>query len=399
MINLDQIRKNVTEGYDWATTVFRHLHQHPELSFEEYETSKYITNKLHEIGINQITSVADTGILATIEGLKKGRSIGLRADIDALPIQEETDLPYASINTGVMHACGHDMHTAALLSAAKVLWENRQDIEGTIYLLFQPGEEMFPGGASKVLESGILDNKGIEAFAALHVSPEIETGKVGIRPGMYMASGDEIHVEVRGKGGHAALPHTLDDTVLAAASIVVNLQQLVSRIGDTRIPTVLSIGKFIANGATNIIPSTVKLEGTFRTMNEEWREKAHERITDIIESTAKAHHTVAAVDIKKGYPCLINNPRLTNDARAALIENLGADNVIDLDIRMTTEDFGFISNRFPSVFFRLGVGGAEESSGMLHNGKFIANEKALKTGTLALVTLAKTLLERTDKPL
>jgi amidohydrolase len=393
MINLDQIKQEVTESYAWTTSIFRHLHQHPELSFEEHETSKFIANTLREIGITDITTVAGTGLLAAIEGSKEGKSIGLRADIDALPIQEETNLPYASANSGIMHACGHDMHTAVLLSAAKVLWENRRSIVGTIYLLFQPGEEMFPGGASKVLESGILDSKGIEAFAALHVSPEIETGKVGIRPGMYMASGDEIHIEVKGKGGHAALPHTLDDTVLAASSIVVNLQQLVSRIGDTRIPTVLSIGKFIANGATNIIPSTVKLEGTFRTMNEEWRAKAHHRITEIIESTAKAYHTEATVDIKKGYPCLINNSQITSKARAAFIENLGIENVIDLDIRMTTEDFGFISNRYPSVFFRLGVGGAENSSGMLHNGKFIANEKALKTGTIALITLAKTLLE------
>ncbi|WP_320053655.1 M20 family metallopeptidase [uncultured Acetobacteroides sp.] len=393
MINLDQIKQEVTESYDWATSIFRYLHQHPELSFEEHETSKFIANTLRKIGITDITSVAGTGLLAAIEGSKEGKSIGLRADIDALPIQEETNLPYASANSGCMHACGHDMHTAVLLSAAKVLWKNRHNIEGTIYLLFQPGEEMFPGGASKVLESGILDSKGIEAFAALHVSPEIETGKVGIRPGMYMASGDEIHIEVKGKGGHAALPHTLDDTVLAASSIVVNLQQLVSRIGDTRIPTVLSIGKFIANGATNIIPSTVKLEGTFRTMNEEWRAKAHQRITEVIESTAKAYHTEAIVDIKKGYPCLINNPQITSKARATFIENLGIENVIDLDIRMTTEDFGFISNRYPSVFFRLGVGGVEGSSGMLHNGKFIANEKALKTGTFALITLAKSLLE------
>jgi amidohydrolase len=396
MINFDQIKQSVSENYRWASTIFRHLHQHPELSFEEHETSKYITNKLREIGIEDITSVADTGILAAIKGAKEGKSIGLRADIDALPVQEETTLSYASINSGIMHACGHDMHATILLSAAKLLWENRQDIEGTIYLLFQPGEEMFPGGASKILESGILDNKSIEAFAALHVSPEIETGKVGIRSGMYMASGDEIHVEVRGKGGHAALPYTLDDTVLAASSIVVNLQQLVSRIGDTRIPTVLSIGKFIANGATNIIPSTVKLEGTFRTMNEDWRAKAHERITEIIESTAKAFHAEAIVDIKKGYPCLINNPLITNKAKNTLIENLGTENVIDLDIRMTTEDFGFISNRYPSVFFRLGVGGAEGSSGMLHNGKFIANEDALTTGALAMVLLAKTLLEHAD---
>ncbi len=394
MINLDQIKQQIAENYSWGTTVFRHLHQHPELSFEEYETSKYISNKLQEIGITDITSIADTGILATIKGAKRGKSIGLRADIDALPIEEETNLPYTSANRGIMHACGHDMHSAALLCAAKVLWENRQSIKGTIYLLFQPGEEMFPGGAKKVLESGILDDKDIEAFVALHVSPEIETGKIGIRPGMYMASGDEIHIEVKGKGGHAALPHTLDDTVLAASSIVVSLQQVASRIGDARIPTVLSIGKFTANGATNIIPSSVKLEGTFRTMNEEWRAIAHERIKEIAESTAKAHHTEAVVDIKKGYPCLTNNPQITDKARTAFIENFGSGNVIDLDIRMTTEDFGFISNCYPSVFFRLGVGGINGSSGMLHNGRFIANENALKTGTFALTILVKTLLEQ-----
>jgi amidohydrolase len=396
MINLEQIRQNIAESYQWALSIRRHLHQHPELSFEEYETSKFIAKTLHDIGIpykTHITEVADTGLLVTIEGAKKGKVVALRADIDALPIQEDTNLPYASVNSGVMHACGHDIHTATLLYAAKLLWENRDSLEGTIYLLFQPGEECFPGGARKVLDSGILNDKGIEAFAALHVSPEIAAGKVGIRPGMYMASGDEIHIEINGKGGHAALPHTLDDTVLAASSVVVNLQQLVSRMGDVRIPTVLSIGKFIANGATNIIPSTVKLEGTFRTMNEEWRTKAHERITEIVESTAKAHHTKAIVDIRKGYPCLINNPELTEKVRTAFVENMGAENVIDLDIRMTTEDFGFISNRYPAVFFRLGVGGDENSSGMLHNSRFIANEEALKTGVFALLTLVHTLLK------
>lgn len=363
----------------------------PEISFEEYETSDYISNILSGIGIPH-SKVAGTGILALIEGGGKGKIVGLRADIDALPIQEETNLPYASRKNGVMHACGHDIHAATLLFAAKVLWEHRDKIKGSIYLLFQPGEEVFPGGASIVLNSGILDDKKIEAFAALHVSPEIECGKVGIRPGMYMASGDEIHIEIKGKGGHAALPHTLDDTVLAASSVVVALQHLTSRIGDARIPTVLSIGKFIANGATNIIPSNIKLEGTFRTMNEEWRKKAHERIVEIVESTAKAHHTQAIIDIKKGYPCLINNQEKTIQVRSAFVENLGANNVIDLDIRMTTEDFGYISKRYPSVFFRLGVGGVSESSGILHNSNFIADEDSLKTGAFAMILAAETLL-------
>lgn len=392
MINRELLKQQIEASYQWAVERFCHLHQHPELSFQEFETSKYISSTLSEIGIPHVTGVAGTGILATIEGGKEGKAIGLRADIDALPIIEETKIPYASRNNGVMHACGHDMHTTSLLLAAKLLWQHKAEIAGTIYLLFQPGEECFPGGASLVLQSGILDDKNITAFAALHVSPEIECGKVGLRPGMYMASGDEIHLEIKGKGGHAALPHTLDDTVLAASSVVVALQQLVARVGDTRVPSVLSIGKFIANGATNIIPSTVKLEGTFRTMNEEWRAKAHERITEIVEATAKAHHTQAVVDIKKGYPCLVNNPKLTQEVRKAFIDTLGADNVIDLDIRMTTEDFGFISNRYPSVFFRLGVGGIKESSGILHNGEFIANQEALKTAALAIITTAETLL-------
>ena len=392
MINKELLKHNIDTHFNWAVGHRRHLHQHPELSFEEYQTSAYIASVLDEIGI-PYNIVAETGILAVIEGGKKGKSIGLRADIDALPIQEETNLPFASLKKGVMHACGHDIHTATLLYAAKILWTTRSDIKGTIYLLFQPGEESFPGGASLVLSSGILNDKNIEAFAALHVSPEIDAGKVGLRPGMYMASGDEIHVEIKGKGGHAALPHTFDDTVLAASSVVVALQQVVARKGDARIPSVLSIGKFIANGATNIIPSSVKLEGTFRTMNEEWREKAHQHITQIIEQTCKAHNTTAIVDIRKGYPCLINNASITNKLRNCFIENIGQANTIDLDIRMTTEDFGFISNNYPSVFFRLGVGGVKESTGVLHNGGFIANEEALKTGALAMVLAAETLLE------
>lgn len=391
MINKEQLKHNIDSYFNWALAHRRHLHQHPELSFEEFQTSAYITSILNEVGI-PFSTVAGTGILAAIKGGKSGKSIGLRADIDALPIQEETSLPFASTNSGVMHACGHDIHTATLLYVARLLWEFRSEIEGTVYLLFQPGEESFPGGASLVLSSGILDDKNIEAFAALHVSPEIETGKVGIRPGMYMASGDEIHIEIKGKGGHAALPHTFDDTVLAASSTVVALQQLVARRGDARIPTVLSIGKFIANGATNIIPSSVKLEGTFRTMNESWREQAHRHIEEIVVHTCSAHGTNALVDIRKGYPCLINNPALTDKVRTVFIENLGDDNTIDLDIRMTTEDFGYISNIYPSVFFRLGVGGVAESSGVLHNCGFIANEEALKTGAMAMILAAETLL-------
>lgn len=394
MINLNHAKQDIDQNYEWALSNFKHLHQHPEISFEEFETQKFIISKLKEIGITEIEEVAGTGVFAAIHGDIKGKAIGLRADIDALPIQEETDLPYASKNAGVMHACGHDIHTSTLLLAAKILWENRKSIQGTIYLLFQPGEELLPGGASKVLESGILNDKNIEAFAALHVSPEIPTGKIGLRSGMYMASGDEIHIDVKGKGGHAALPHTIDDTVLAASSIVVNLQQLVSRSGDARIPSVLSIGKFIANGATNVIPSTVHLEGTFRTMNEEWRAKAHKRIVEIIEGTAKAYHTEASIDIRKGYPCLVNSPLLTEKAKEEIVRALGNDNLLNLDIRMTTEDFGFISNRYPSVFFRLGVGTENYASTPLHNCSFIANPEAIKTGTLSLLCLANTMLEK-----
>lgn len=415
MINVEKIRLCVDENFGWATSIRRHLHMHPELSFREFETSKFIAKTLEEIGIPYTLldlpyssaqsrllqaagalngSSVNSGILAVIEGALGGPAIGLRADIDALPILEETNLSFASVNSGVMHACGHDMHTSALLLAAKALWESRLDLAGTVYLLFQPGEECLPGGAKLVLDSGILDDKKIEAFVALHVSPEIDAGKVGIRPGMYMASGDEIHIEIKGKGGHAALPHTLNDTVLAASSVVVALQQLVARLGDSRTPSVLSIGKFIANGATNIIPSSVKLEGTFRTMNEEWRAAAHKHITDMVEATAKAHQTTAVVDIRKGYPCLINDPAKTLAVRNELIENLGKDSVVDLDIRMTTEDFGFISNRYPSVFFRLGVGGESKSSGVLHNSKFIAREDALKTGALSLISAINALLKQ-----
>ena len=393
MLNLNLCKKIIDENYEWAIKNRRHLHQHPELSFEEYETSKYISKILTNIGIPHINGIANTGILATIKGKETGKAIGIRADIDALPIEEENELSFKSINQGIMHACGHDIHTSILLYVAKILWENKSNLEGTVYLLFQPGEECLPGGASKVIESGILNDKNIEAFLALHVSPEIETGKIGLRSGMYMASGDEIHIEVSGKGGHAALPQTLNDTVLSASSIVVGLQQLVSRNGDSRIPSVLSIGKFIANGATNVIPSVVKLEGTFRTMNETWRKEAHSRIREIVEFTAKAYNTHAHVDIRNGYPCLINDPILTAKIKEKFIQTIGNENILDLDIRMTTEDFGYISNLYPSVFFRLGVGGIPESSNQLHSSKFIANEEALKTGTLAMLAAAKALLE------
>lgn len=359
----------------------RHLHQHPELSFKEYETANFIEHKLKSFGITNFKRIVDTGIIALIEGKKPTKKvIALRGDIDALPIQEENEVDYKSVNSGVMHACGHDVHTSSLLGVAKILHELKNDFEGTIKLIFQPGEEKIPGGASLVIKEGGLENPKPTGIIGQHVYPQLEAGKVGFKSGMYMASADEIYVTVKGKGGHAALPQQNIDPVLIASHIVVALQQIVSRAAHPTIPSVLSFGKIIGNGATNIIPDEVKLEGTFRTMNEEWRANAHVKMKKMAEDIAEGMGGKCDFEIKKGYPFLVNDDELTQKAKNAAIEFLGKDNVVDLDLRMTAEDFAFYTHVVPGCFYRLGIKNEEKDiqSG-LHTSTFNIDEEALET--------------------
>ncbi|MFV0344813.1 MAG: M20 family metallopeptidase [Bacteroidales bacterium] len=375
--------------FEDVVSIRRYLHKHPELSFQEENTSNYISGELEKLGIPYRKGIAEYGILGVIDTGRKGKTIALRADMDALPIEESNGCDYASVNKGVMHACGHDVHSANLLGAARVLNEIKSSLKGKILLIFQLGEESFPGGAKLMLEDGLFSEHTPDLIIGMHVYPELDAGSVGFKSGMYMASGDEVHLTIRGKGGHAALPDKLTDTVLASANILTSLQQVVSRNSPPAVPSVLSFGKFIANGATNIIPDEVNISGTFRTMDEEWRARAKERISEVATSVAAAHGVSCEVNINHGYPFLVNDEKSTNWAIAKTREFLGEDKVHPLDIRMTCEDFAYYSQQYPVVFFRLGTKNPDSISvRSLHTSDFDIDERALLAGVKTMSCLA-----------
>lgn len=361
--------------------VRRYLHQHPELSFQEFDTQKFIKKALVEIGISEIEVVAKTGLLVTIHGKKEGKTRLLRADIDALPIEELNETSYVSKNKGVMHACGHDAHTASLLLCAKILFELRNEIKGTIKLLFQPGEEVYPGGATLVQKEKAYQDLGNLPHIGQHVMPSIPVGKVGFKEGKFMASMDEIFLTVKGKGGHAAMPETFIDPVLIASHIMVAAQQLVSRMASPKTPSVLSFGKVVANGAINIIPDEVHLEGTFRTLDAEWREEALKKFKKLVSGIAESMGASCEVKINRGYPHLVNDEQLTERLRDNAISYLGSENVVELDPMMVAEDFAYYSHQNPSCFYLLGVGNIEKkiTSG-LHTPTFDIDEGSLEIG-------------------
>ncbi len=393
-----KIQTLARQNHKQVISIRRHLHQHPELSFQEQNTSLFIQKQLDEIGIPYKSGYVKTGIVAHIHGQMKSsakpRVVALRADMDALPIQELGNLPYKSKNQGVMHACGHDVHTASLIGCAMILNDLKSQFSGTVKLIFQPAEEYLPGGAKGMIDQGALNNPEPDIVIGQHVEPELETGTVGFRPGKYMASADEIYLTVKGKGGHGGIPHTISDTVLAASQIIVALQQIVSRKIPASIPAVLSFGRFIAGGATNVIPDEVQMAGTLRMMNEEWRSKTHQYIKDIAEATARAYHVNCLVDNKLGYPFLVNHEQSTLKARNYSSQYLSESAVNDLDIRMTGEDFAYFSQKYPSVFYRLGVKktGAEEHVS-LHSPYFDIDENALQTGMGLMSWLAVSFLK------
>lgn len=375
------IKEFADKYFDQVVKIRRHLHQNPELSFQEYETSKYIINLLEDWGIKYRSGIAKTGIECIIEGKNPHKKvIALRADMDALPITEQNNIPYKSIHNGIMHACGHDAHTASLLGTLLILNALKNQFEGSIKFIFQPAEELLPGGARQMIEEGILKNPEPEFILGQHVYPDLPVGKVGFRKGMYMASSDELYLTVKGKGGHGAMPQKISNTVLAASEIILALQQIPNQLAPENIPTVLSIGKVIANGATNVIPNEVHLEGTFRTMNEVWRKEAHEKIEDISTEIAKKHKATVNIEIRKGYPVLVNSESHTNKVVKYAKSFLGEDQVTQLDIRMTAEDFAYYSQKIPATFYRLGTSSGHASEFPLHSSKFNINEKSLKTG-------------------
>jgi len=360
----------------------RHLHTHPELSELEFKTADYICATLDSYGIQFTRGVGGNGIVAKIEGKQpQTNTLALRADMDALPINELNVCDYKSQHPGVMHACGHDVHMASLLGASKILNELRAEFEGTIRLIFQPSEEKFPGGALAMIKEGVLKNPVPERIIGQHVLPTLETGKVGFKAGRYMASTDEVYLTIKGRGGHSATPELNTDTVLIASHIIVALQQVVSRMAPPGIPTVLSFGRVIADGRTNIIPSEVKIDGTFRTFDETWRAKAHEKITTLAKGMAESMGGTCDVFIDHGYPFLVNDDLATSEAKALAQQYLGSENVVDLDQRMTAEDFAYYSHIIPACFYRLGVKDPSwEKIRNLHTPEFDADERSLETG-------------------
>ncbi|WP_374950555.1 M20 family metallopeptidase [Mucilaginibacter sp.] len=375
--------------FDDVVATRRHLHSHPELSFHEVETSVFVAQKLTKLGL-EYHKMADTGLVALIKGDKPSdKVVALRADMDALPILEANDVPYKSQNPGVMHACGHDAHTSSLLGTAKILTELKSEFGGTIKLIFQPAEEKLPGGASLMIQQGVLENPKPGAVLGQHVMPLIDAGKVGFRAGKYMASTDELYVTVKGKGGHGAQPQQNVDPVIITAHILTALQQVVSRFADPKSPSVLSFGKVIANGATNVIPNEVYLEGTFRTMDEKWRGEAHVKMKKMAEGIAESMGGSCEFTIMRGYPFLINEEVLTNATRSHAEDYLGKENVLDLDIWMAAEDFAYYSQVADSCFYRLGT--RNEARGItssVHTPTFDVEEDAFKISTGLMAYLA-----------
>ncbi|HBH22555.1 MAG TPA: amidohydrolase [Cytophagales bacterium] len=369
----------------------RHLHAHPELSFKEFNTARYIADVLRNMGLEPEEGIAGTGVVALIRGKNPDKKCtALRADIDALPITEENEVSYKSTNQGIMHACGHDVHSSSLLGVAYILNEIKDQFEGTVKLIFQPGEEKAPGGASKMIEEGVLNNPRPQHILGQHVMPYIPVGKVGFKEGVYMASADEIYLTVKGKGGHGAMPDKTVDPIVITSHIIVALQQIVSRKVDPKLPSVLTFGKIQGLGATNIIPSEVKIDGTFRTLNEKWRFEAHEHIRKMASGIAESMGATCEVDILKGYPFLENDEELTDKSKQLAKDYLGEGNVIDLDIWMAAEDFAYYSQEMDACFYRLGT--RNESKGIVsgvHTPTFDIDEEALEIGPglMAWITL------------
>ena len=362
--------------------VRHHLHAHPELSYQEFETSKFIQQKLKEYNI-PFEIKATTGVVGLIKGKNpESRVIALRADMDALPITEQNEVPYKSKNPGVMHACGHDVHSSCLLGASKILSETKSDWEGTVKLFFQPGEEKNPGGASLLIKDGALENPRPEAIFALHVNPQLEIGNLSFREGITMVSADELYITIKGKGGHAAAPHLTTDTILIASHLIVSLQQIISRNNNPFSPSVLSITSIQGGHTTNVIPTEVKLMGTFRAMNEEWRFKAHELIRKQTKELVASMGAEADVHIDVGYPCVYNNKELYTKARKIAEDFMGdANKVGETEMRMGAEDFGYYSQEIPGCFFRLGT--ANKAKGItagVHTPMFNIDESAIEIG-------------------
>ncbi len=398
---IQKIKELAAKQANEVIAIRRHLHQHPELSFEEINTSAFVCSILDKYKISYKKGIVKTGIVALIEGKNPTKkTILLRADLDALPIEEKNNVSYKSQNAGVMHACGHDAHTASVLGTAIILQQLTTEFEGTIKIMFQPGEELLPGGASLMIKEGVLQNPHVNLAFGQHVFPSMEVGKVGFRKGMYMASTDELHITITGKGGHAAMAGEYNNPIVVAAHIITAIEtefpfiidaEGVARNKYNTIPTVIAFGKVEAKGATNVIPESVYLAGTFRTMDETWRVTVKEKITSIIESICETYHTTASINIEKGYPFLTNDEVVTEQAKQSAILYLGKENVEDLPLRMTAEDFAYITQEVSSCFYRIGT--ANKAQGItsgVHTATFDIDESALElaSGLMAWMVIS-----------
>ncbi len=397
--SLHTIKQLAAKYVEEVISIRRHIHQHPELSFEEYNTSAFVCSVLDKYHIDYKKGIVKTGIVALIKGKNPNKkTILLRADLDALPIEEKNTVDYKSQNVGVMHACGHDVHTASVLGTAIILNELKDSFEGTVKIMFQPGEEVLPGGSSLMIAEGVLENPVVDLAIAQHVFPSMEVGKVGFRKGMYMASTDELHITITGKGGHAAMAGEYNNPLVVAAHIITEIEKQfpfnidaegVARNTTNQIPTVVAFGKLEAKGATNVIPEKVYMAGTLRTMDETWRKEVKHTITTIINDTCKKYNTIAEINIIHGYPFLVNDAAVTERCKQCAIDYLGVENVEDLPIRMTAEDFAYITQKAPSCFYRLGTGNAalNITSGV-HTSTFNIDEKALEISTGLMAWMA-----------
>lgn len=379
---IEKIREKAQRYFSDIQAIRHHIHANPELSFQEVNTMKYVSERLTAWGVDHQAGVGGTGLVGLIKGKNPGnKCVALRADMDALPIQEDNNTSYRSRNNGVMHACGHDVHTSCLLGAARILQELRNEFEGTVKLIFQPGEEKDPGGATLMIKDGVLENPKPDSIFALHVYPSLPAGTIGYRAGQYMASADEVYITIMGKGGHAALPHQTIDPISIAALVITGLQQVVSRKGNPLIPSVLTFGKIQSGFATNVIPDKVEILGTFRTVNEQWRYEAHKWIKDFTKQTCAAYGATAIVEIPAGYPSVYNDPALTGKLESWAKAYVGDSNVHELEMRMGGEDFSFYMQHVPGCFFRLGTNKDNtEFTAPVHNSRFDINEDALITG-------------------
>jgi len=388
--------KSLSEQYFKDTIALRrHLHKYPELSGQEFNTAKFIAQSLKNYGIEPKMYLNNRAVVAVIEGQKTSdKVIALRADTDALPIEENNDLVFRSVNKGVMHACGHDVHTASLLTTARILQELKTQWAGRVKLIFQPAEEQLPGGAIQLIEANVLENPKVNAMLGLHVSAGIETGKIGIKTGNYMASSDEIYITVVGKGGHAAIPKSFVNPLLIASKIILQINDLHFKQMLEKTPSVLTFGRIIGEGKTNIVPKEVFLEGTLRTFDEAWREKAHQLITDTANHIAKGMGGEAKVRIVKGYPVLLNDEVLSAKIFEMAQDFLGESNVISLDYRMTAEDFAHYASRVPAVFYRLGTKIEGYDTNNSHCPDFIVNEDAMKFSPALMAWLVIEILKK-----